>query len=256
MNPRTTRTSARHRVSATRGQSSVIGVALLVGVTMLALGGMAVAVGGVVEDAATDSDIRRVTADFDRAFRAVETTGQNRATIQFSEGTMSTEHRTLRLLNDTGVVETYNVNATVYSTGTRQGTDGDRRVTALGGAILSTQGDYTHVVRPPPIASGPDVLVVGVPVYHGAESIGGTRLTLTVETSVTHSRRTLGTDRWRVAVETTTPDAWNRTMRRRGATTEELRDFDGDGIPSVVARFPDPRTAHVVRHDVQLEVRQ
>lgn len=242
--------------SRARGQSSVIGVSLLVGITMLGLGVMAVAVGGVVDDAATDSDIRRVTADFDRAFQAVETTGQNRATIQFGEGSVLIERRTLRILNDSGVVEAYDVNAVVYSAGTAPGGTAGRRVTALGGAILTTQSGYTQVVRQPPIASGPGVLVVGVPIFHGAESIGGSRLSLTVETSVTHTRRTLGDDHWRVAVETTTPDAWNRTLRRRGGTVLSPRDFDGDGIPSVIADFPNQRTAHVVRHDVQLEIRQ
>lgn len=237
-----------------RGQSSVIGVAILVGITMLALGTMAAAVGGVVDDAATDADVRRVTADFDRAFRPVETTGVHRARLTFGAGTFSTAPRTVRILNASGVVESHDATAVVYRPGGgRPGGTDARRVTFLAGAILVTQGNYTRVIRPPPVASGPSVLVLGVPVIDGTVSIGGNRLDLAVETRVTHSRRTLGTDEWRYAVETTTPDAWNRTLADQGASTT-TRDFDDDGVRSVVARFPDPRTGHVVVHDVELEV--
>lgn len=240
-----------------RAQSSVIGVALLVGITMLALGTMAAAVGGVVDDAATDADVRRVTADFERSFRPVEATGTHRNEIQFGEGALATEPRTVRLLNDSRVVETHEANAVVYTAGPDADSGADaRRVTFLAGAILRTQGDYTTVVRPPPVASGPGVLVVGLPVVDGAVSVGGTRLALDVSTRVTHTRRSLGTDTWRVAVETTTPDAWNRTMATRGGVPEATRDFDGDGVPSVVTRFPNDRRATVVVHDLALEVDQ
>lgn len=248
---------ARPRCSSSRGQSSVIGVALLVGITMLALGTMAAAVGGVVDDAATDADIRRVTADFERSFRPVEATGLHRGRIEFGEGSLTTEPRTVRLLDATGIVETHDTAAVIYRA--NPGLDsntGGRRVTFLAGAILVTQGDYTTVVRPPPMASGPGVLVLGLPVVRGDVGIGGRRLTLRVTTNVNHTRQTIGEGNWRVAVETTSPDAWNRTLTRRGGQPRDRRDFDGDGIDSVVAGFPNPRTAHLVIHDVELEVRQ
>lgn len=229
-------------------------MAILVGVTVLALGVMVVAVGGVVEEASADADIQRVTADFERAFRAVETTGRNRATVQFGSGSLTTEPRTLRVTNDTGVVEVHDVDAVVYRPDSAPGAAPTRQVIALGGAVLVTHGDHTRVVRPPPIASGSGVLVVGIPVYHGTANVGGNRLSVTVQSDVTHARRTLGHGEWRVAIETTTPDAWNRTLTRRGGTLESPQDFDGDGIESVVARFPGGRTAHVVVHDVQLTV--
>lgn len=242
---------------STRGQSSVVGVAILIGITMLALGSMAAAVGGVVSDAATDADVKRVTADFEQAFQPVETTGQHRSRIRFGSGALLTETRTVRILNPSGTVESYDTNIVTYvpSGESHNGGQG-RRVTFHAGAILVTQGDYTRVVRPPPIASGPGVLVVGVPVLTDEVSIGGSRLDLTVETRVSHSRQTLGTDDWRVAVETTTPDAWNRTLTRAGASSITTREYDGDGIPSVVATFDTQRNTHIVVHDMTLEVRQ
>lgn len=241
--------------TATRAQSNVVGVAILVGITMVALGTMAAAVGGVVDDAATDADVRRVTADFDRVFRPVETTGHHRARIRFGDGRLSTVPRTVRLLDPDGVVETHDASAVVYATGdATQGGLAARRVTFLAGAILVTQADDTRVVRPPPVASGTGVLVVGIPVVEGDVAVGGSRLDLAVETRVTHARRTAGNNTWRIAVETSTPDAWNETLRTSGGTPLPSRDFDGDGTQSVVVRFPGQRTAHVVVHRLQMEV--
>lgn len=241
----------------TRGQSSVVGVVILIGITMVALGSMAAAVGGVVNDAATDADVKRVTADFERVFQPVETTGQHRSRIRFGSGTLSTEPRTVRILNPNGTVESYHTNAVTYApAGETHSGGAGRRVTFLAGAILVTQGDATRVIRPPPIAGGPGVLVVGLPVLTDTVSIGGSRIDLAVETRVSHSRRTLGTDDWRVAVETTTPNAWNRTLTQTGANSITTRDYDGDGIPSVVVTYDTQRTAHLVRHDMTLEVHQ
>jgi len=244
--------------TVSRGQSSVIGVALLVGITMIALGTMAASVGSVVDDAATDADVRRVTADFDRVLKPVETTGLTRGRLQFGGGSLRTTERTVRILDSDGVVETHDATALVYTPGP---VDSDqvrdrRRVTFLAGSILVTQGDYTRVVRPPPIAAGPGVLVIGLPVIEGDVGIGGRRLDLQVETHVTHTRRSLGTETWRVAVETTTPAAWNRTLNETGATPMARRDFDGDGTPSVVVDYPGQRRAHLVVHEVALEVHQ
>lgn len=245
------------RRPSSRGQSSVVGVAILIGITMLALGSMAATVGGVVNDAATDADVKRVTADFEQAFQPIETTGQHRSRIRFGSGALLTETRTVRILNQSGTVESYGTNAVTYvPSGNAQSGGSERRVTFLAGAILVTQGDYTRVVRQPPIASGAGVLVVGLPTLTDAVSIGGSRLDLTVVTRVSHSRRTLGTDDWRVAVETTTPDAWNRSLTQTGASSIRTRDFDGDGVPSVVATYDTRRTAHLVVHDMTLEVRQ
>lgn len=240
-----------------RGQSAVIGVALLVAITMVALGTMAASVGSVVDDAATDADVRRVTADFDRVLRPVETTGLTRGRVQFGSGSLRTTDRTVRILDADGVVEVHDATALVYTPG--PGADrerGGRRVTFLAGSILVTQGDYTRVVRPPPVAAGPGVLVLGLPVVQGNVGVGGRRLDLVVETRVTHTRRTLGNGTWRVAVETTTPNAWNRTFNETGGTPTALQDFDGDGTPSVVVAYPGQRRAHLVLHEVSLEVKQ
>ena len=57
-----------------------------------------------------------------------------------------------------------------------------------------------------------------------------------------------------MAVETATPAAWRAALREAGAEVVDVRDTDGDGVPSVVARFPGERTAYLVVHEMRLEV--
>jgi hypothetical protein len=76
---------------------------------------------------------------------------------------------------------------------------------------------------------------------------------VTLETNVSHRRVDLGRGRFAVAVETATPEAFARHFREANATTTR-QDFDGDGTPSVVARFPGRRQAYLVVHDLALEV--
>ncbi|MFC7115791.1 hypothetical protein ACFQH2_13710 [Natronoarchaeum sp. GCM10025703] len=74
-------------------------------------------------------------------------------------------------------------------------------------------------------------------------------------TDVTHERQSLGTDSYRIAVETSTPGPWKRYFEDVGATVETTdRAFPGDRETSVVARIDGDRTAYLVTHDLRLEV--
>jgi hypothetical protein len=80
---------------------------------------------------------------------------------------------------------------------------------------------------------------------------GGVSVPLT--TRVRHERTALPPGRYRLAVETRTPDAWRRYFERRGANTT-VREFDDDGVPSVVADLGSVEDAYLVVHDLGLEV--
>ncbi len=112
---------------------------------------------------------------------------------------------------------------------------------------------YAH----PPITSSQrgGVLVVGAPKLDASKkSVASTSgQSVLVRTNVTHNRTTLGNGTYRVAIETRTPDAWRRYFERENATTT-VRDFDNDGIPSVVANYPGRRLAYLVVHDMRTEV--
>lgn len=236
-----------------RGQSNVVGVALLLAITVLALGALTASVGTVVEGNAASADASRVAAGFDDGIDAVEATGPRRGRISFTDGELAVVERELRVLRGGRVVRVVDVDALVYSTG-RQ------RVIYLAGAVVRDAGSTARLYARPPVtasrAGGPGgVLVVGAPVLNASRStvVAGGGSTVALRTDVSHERTSLGRGRYAVAVETTTPGPWERYFRRQGASVRR-HDYDRDGRASVVARYPGTREAYLVVHDLRLEV--
>lgn len=235
-----------------RGQSGVVGVALLLGMTVVSLGLLTAGIGTVVDDNAARADARRVAIGFESALRPVEVTGAYRGEIAFADGTLSTVERDLRVLQGNRVIERVSVGALVFESGTR-------RTTYLAGAIVRGKEEAAWLATPPPMTASRGtgavgVLVVGAPTLGGRVSVSGSGgVVVALVTNVTHDRTDLGEGVFRVAIETTTPEAWERFFSDRGARITR-QDFDGDGVPSVVAAFPGRRQAYLVRHDLQLEV--
>jgi hypothetical protein len=239
-----------------RAQSSVVGVAVLVGLTVVSLGTLTAGIGVVVEEHAARADTARVAADLDDAVAPVETTGRHRGQVSFTEGTLRTVERDLRVVNATDgeVIERVRVDALVFESG-------HRRVASVSGAVVRGQGEEATLRTPPPVTAstggGEDgVLVVGA-ARLGADRIavsgnGGT--TATLRTNVTHHRTDLGRGSYAVALETATPGPLATWFDERGARTR-IEDTDGDGVPSVVARFDGKRRAYLVVHDLHLGVR-
>lgn len=232
-----------------RGQSAVVGVALLLGITMLSLGVLTASIGTVVQSNAASADAGRVATDLDAALDPVASTGPNRGVVSFTDGTLRRVDRTVRLLNESGVVRSEQVGGVVY-------TNEHHRVAFVSGAIVRNTGENARFVTDPPLASSKRVFLVGVARLNasGVDAVDGTNRRVTLRTNVTHQRHALGNDSYRVAVETATPVAWERYFDRRGTNTTR-RDFDGDGVSSVVTNATAPRTTYLVVHDMRLEVR-
>lgn len=237
-----------------RAQSSVVGVALLVGVTVVSLGALTAGVGLVVEEHAARADAVRVAADLDAAVDPVETTGRHRDRVALAEGTLRTAERDLRVLDatDGAVLERVRVGALVFEAG-------NRRVASVSGAVLRGRGETANLRTPPPVtASTGDggVLIVGAArlgTDRVAISGNGAGGTTTLRTNVTHRRTDLGRGAFEVALETATPGPLASWFADRGARTR-TEDTDGDGVPSVVARFDGERRGYLVVHDLNLEV--
>lgn len=226
---------------ASRGQSHVVGVALLLFVTVVGIGGLTATVGTVLDGHAATADADRVAESFVSTLDPTRTNGVRTGRLAFSEGAITTANRTVRVLRNGSVVETLPVNALVYRT------DG-HRVAFLAGAVASGSRNAASFVRPPALAVGPRTIQVGVPVLATRPSVGGSGgVTLRVRANVTHQRHPLGTGRFAVAVETSTPTPWTRHFRGLNATTD-TRDFDEDGTPSVVATFSGSRRGFLVVH--------
>lgn len=235
-----------------RAQSAVVGVAVLLGITVVGIGVLTAAAGTVIEEGAAATATARVADGVDDALDA-GIAAETETTVRLSDGTLRTADRTVRVLNDSGVVRSVNAGALVYESG-------DRRVSAVAGAVttdLTGRSGRSSMSAPPSVAAANGTLYVGVPALNAsgtdAVSARGTTLPVTLRTAPTHERRILPAGRYRVAVETTAPEAWERGFRRRGATTSR-RDFDGDGVPSVVAAFPGERTVHLIVHDLHLRM--
>lgn len=235
-------------LGTTRGQSEVVGVALLLGVTMLALGALTATVGGIVDQQVANADAARVADDLDDALQPVTTTGSHRGTVSFSAGRLEPVEREVRVLDASGVVRTIDADALVYRAG-------DRRVAFIAGAIARGTGDNARFVRDPPVTVDDDVLVVGVPALNtsGRSVAAKTPTTVVLRSAVSHDRSVMGDGEWGVAVETTTTAPWRAYFERLGANVSTT-DFDDDGTPSVVARFDGRRRAYLVVHHVRLEV--
>jgi len=233
-----------------RAQSHVVGVALLLGVTAVALGTLTVAVGELVASGTASADAARVADELDAAIQPVETTGPHAGRVHFADGSLGSLDREIRVLEDGSVVASHPAGALVFESG-------DRRVGAVAGSVVRGQpGAAWFTAQPPILASDrTDVLVVGVPrlgVDHIAVSgRGGT--TVSLRTNVSHARTDLGEGDFSVAVETETPRPFERYFEDQNASVSR-QDFDGDGVESVVADYPGQRQGYLVVHNLSLEV--
>lgn len=242
-------------VSSSRAQSHVVGVTLMLGLAVVALGTLTVAVGTVLDSQSANADANRVATDMDDALDAVGRTGFHSHRLTFTAGTLETTERTVRILRHQNgsqhVVATYDVQALVFE-------NGDRRVVGLAGAVLRGTDDNSWLVTEPRITSSEqnDVLVVSLPMLNASHrSLGGQGgVTATVRTTVTHDRRQLPNGTYAVAIETATPAPFDRHFESQNATTER-RTFSGDKFESVVAHYPGDRDVYLVVHDLALEVR-
>lgn len=237
-------------ISSTDAQSHVVGVVLLLGLTVVALGGLTAVVGTVVDGHTATADETRVANTFETAFRPVEQTGRQTARVRFTEGRLTTVERELRVLNGTGVQRTVPIDAIVYDSG-------DNRVRLLGGTVVrGTAGNAWLETDPPVTATRDDTaVIVGAPVVNASGgTVSGTGgVSAGIRQNVSHERERLPADSYSVAVETETPRPFAEYFQRVGATTR-VSDIDGDGVQSVVAAFPGRRTLYLVRHDMRTEV--
>lgn len=232
-----------------RGQAHVVGVALMLGIAVAALGGLTLAVGTVIDSQTAAADAARVADSMDSALQPTTTTGPHTGPLQFSDGTLRTVERDLRVFRNGTLVASNDTGGLVFESG-------QRRVAFVGGATVRGDADNAWLLEEPPITSSErtDVLVVGAAKVGGTASVSGTgTTTVSLDTNVRHRRYALGRGNFTVAVETTTPGPFERYFGTQNATTR-TRDLDRDGVPSVFATYHGDRRGHLVVHNLSLEV--
>jgi hypothetical protein len=220
---------------------------VLVAVTVLSVGALTMAAGTFVADGVAAANTQRVAADLARLDE-----GDGAVTrLEFSRGTLRVEPRTVRLLDAGRPVVSVRADALVYESR-------DRRVTALGGVLVDGRRNASRLRGPVPVVLGEERLLVDVVALNasGSTAVGGSDPTaVTVRTNATHAYRTFETGPYAVAVETATPGAWERAFGAAGLATTR-RDFDEDGLPSVVGRVPRPVAVDLAVHDLRAVVRR
>ena len=238
--------TANGRRGHRRAQSSIIGVAVLVAVTVLSVGALTMAAGTFVSDGVAASNAQRVADDLDRI-----DDGDGATRIEFSRGTLRVEPRTVRLLRGGITVVGVEADALVYESG-------GRRVTSLNGLVVDGRGNQSRTRGPLPVVAGDGRLLVDIVALNasGSTAVGGSDpVSVTVRTNATHEYRTFEEDRYAVAIETATPGAWDRAFAAAGLERSR-RDFDGDGVPSVVVSVPESVVVDLAVHDLRTVVRR
>ena len=233
-----------------RAQSHVVGFVLVIGIGVVALGTLTAGIGTVIDSQSSNADATRVAEEMNDAMQVVERTGVHTHRVTFADGQLRTAERTLRVLEDGTVEHEVDIDALVFESG-------ERRVAGVAGAVVRGTESNAWLERDPPITSSEStsVLVVGAPVL-GTEhvSVGGQGgVSTALQTNITHERNDLGNGTFGVAIETKTPEPFERYFEAQNATVER-EQFGGDDYESVVATYPTERRAYLVVHDISLEV--
>ena len=229
------------RPSEERGQSSIIGVAVLVTVTVLSIAALTAAAGTFVADGAAAANTQRVA---DGLVDVGE--GKRTTTVAFSQGTLRVEPRTIRVVGEGQVVAEVDADALVYE-------NRNRRVASLGGVIVDGRPGQAVVRGSLPVVVGEERLLVDIVALNasGTTAVGGSAPgSVTVRTNATHEYRALEPGRYAIAVETATPSAWERAFEAAGLA-HERRDFDSDGVPSVVGESPTTLSLDLAVYDLR-----
>lgn len=225
-----------------RGQSSVVGVAILLAVTVTAMALVTAGTGSILDGAVGGVQSERVADQFVSEFPGSSALESRDGDFRIRNGAVELVDRELRLLQGNGTVFERNVGAFVYR-------NGEHRVAAHAGAVVTGTESGAQFRDSPATAlttgNGSQAVYLLVPVFtsgssHGFERSAG--VGISVETTV--DSVTVGASD-RVAVETTSIAPWERWFTRRNLSTA-TRDLDGDGIDSVVATFSTDRTVHLV----------
>ncbi|ELZ87733.1 hypothetical protein C453_05249 [Haloferax elongans ATCC BAA-1513] len=245
----TSRTRTASSRSETRAQSNVVGVALLLGIGVVAIGLVTASVGGLVDAQRTSADAGAAADGFESLRDGTFASEDGAYPMRVTDGNLVRVNRTVRVIADSGVNRTYDADGYVA-------TIGSHRVAFVGGAVVRGTGENAQLVTPVPLSSAGDAAFLPLPVLNASSSDGGgldAGTELQTQTTRTVSERPV--DTYTVAVETAAPTAWERAYERRGFDTTRS-DFDGDGVPSVVVTLPADQTLTVVQYDLTVEVRR
>jgi flagellin-like protein len=211
-----------------RAQSNVVGVALLVAATVVAVAAMTVTVGTVVEQRAGAVAADR-TADGLADALDPHATGPRTERVTTFGGTVRVVERTVRVFDGDRQVLILDAGGVVY-------TNGRHRTAAVAGVVVRGRGSGSVVHTPPSTGVRDGAVVAGVTTLGATPRVVPDASSVAFRANVTHERRRLAPGDYRIAIETATPTALARAAPDDARTYR--RDFDDDGVPSLVVDYP------------------
>jgi hypothetical protein len=229
-----------------RGVEGIIGVAVLLVVTVLAVGTLTTVMGSMVTGGIAHAEVATVGGTLTMVTAAAD--DPTMRTMVIRSGTLSTDTLSLEITSgDITVVE--QVEALRYRTA-------DHGVSSEFGAQIHTVDGEPVTVSGHRIRRADDRLLVGVPSVrlHEVDTVAANgqavRLGLLPRVDVDHRR--LPPARYRLHLETAHPSVWQQILEGVGA--EVHTGADGGGNARVTATFDEPVTIEILTETIELEV--
>lgn len=233
-----------------RGQSAIIGVALLLAITVVSVGVLTAGTGILVDEAAQEADLERIGQRFVAGYQPATLDGSTTMALSLTGGHLDSSPRTITITRSGDVVTRVQTVAIRYE---RAG----RAVTVLGGAVLQSRADGARFIREPNVVTrfggdGDRVLTLSLVVLLGQvdEQIDeprGVRLAF----DATHEWRDPGAGRYTVRVETVTPAAWARYFEEVGGDVR-VTERPGEEVSVVIAELGRVTEARLIVHHVEV----
>ncbi|AFK18322.1 hypothetical protein E6P09_06025 [Haloferax mediterranei ATCC 33500] len=231
----------------TRAQSNVVGVALLLGIGVVAIGLLTASVGTLVDAQVATADADAAVEGFTDLRDGVFAGANGSHPVRVTDGDLSRVNRTVRILSESGTNRTYDADGYAAELG-------GHRVAFVGGAVARGTGESATLATPVPLSLAGDAAFLALPVLTtNSTDGGGLGSGATLRTRTNRTVVDLPTDTYTVAIETAVPSAWERAFERRGFTPTRT-DYDDDGVESVVVAVPDDRTLTLARYDLTVVV--
>jgi hypothetical protein len=231
---------------AERGQQGIIGVALLLLLTVIAIGTMTSLLGGAVTGGVAQAELRTVGTTL--ATVTAPTDDPTMQTMLMRTGTLETHPGTLWITGADIAIE-QEVGTLRYGTGHhRLSSEYGTQITTVDGEVIAVEGQRIRRVG--------DRLYLGVPSMGlaGVDTIAtnGRAVRVGVRPRVDTQHRRLPRGRYQVRLETDHPSVWVQMFEEVGARVHIPRSTAG--TPVVTADFEEPITIELLSQRVQLEV--
>ncbi|WP_330631336.1 DUF7289 family protein [Halocatena halophila] len=229
--------------TASRGQSHVVGVALLLAITIISMSVLTMSVGTLIDAGQSRDEHERVGTALERLN---DPSSPDRTSLTATIGTISTAPREITVSTSTGADYRFETTAIVY-------TNGHHRVSTLCGAVISGQPGNAWFRSTPRVFS-PESASVRLIRLTAISTSGFDRLqgahTFNRQRSRTHHSHDTLTGS--LSIETATPGPFERFFRARGYAPSR-EDPDSDGIPSVSVSFTQKRRTILMIRNITVE---